>query len=299
MAYQIISDGSCDLGTERAAKYNTKVIPFYVSFDHETYKKEIEEVPVRDFYQEMVDYADVFPKSSMPSVQDFLSAFEECVSQGKDIICICITTKLSGAYNSAMTAKELLLEEYPHVKIEVFNSMLATVLQGLFVQEVYKMQEAGMSFEDTVKRIREIIPTGRIMFTVGSFDYLINGGRIGKLMGSAVKTMNIKPLILFKEGEIFPAGVFRNREKGKKSLIDMVKRHFAKSGENPNDYVFNIGYGYDLEEAKRFREDLLSSLSEYSNVTEAELLQIGATIAVHTGPYPIGITFIKKAFTNS
>lgn len=296
MAYQIISDGSCDLGTERAAKENVTVVPFYVSFDDETYRKEIEEVSIREFYQEMVDHADCFPKSSMPSVQDYLSVFEACAAQGKDILCLCITTKFSGSYNSAMNAKEMLLEEYPDVRIEIIDTTVDTVLQGLLVLEVCRMQRAGWGFEATVERVRQMLPTGRIIFTVGSFDYLIHGGRIGRVMGAAVKTLNIKPLIILKEGEIFPAGVYRNREKGKKSLIELCRKHFEKSGEDPNQYVFNIGYGYDYQEALAFKEMLLNSMRQYTEVEDLELFQIGATIGVHTGPYPIGLTFIRKAF---
>lgn len=296
MAYQIISDGSCDLGKERAAKEGVTVVPFYVSFDDKTYRKEIEEVSIREFYQEMIDKRDCFPKSSMPSVQDYLDVFEKCVSEGKDILCLCITTKFSGSYNSAMNAKEMLMEEHPEAKIEVIDTTVDTVLQGLLVLEVCRMKQAGFSFEETVKRTKEILPTGRIIFTVGSFDYLIHGGRIGKVMGAAVKSLNIKPLIILKEGEIFPAGICRNREKGKKTLIELARRHFEKSGENPDDYAFNIGYGYDYEEAAAFKEMLLADLAQYSGIKEMEMFQIGATIGVHTGPHPLGLTFIKKAF---
>ena len=296
MAFQIISDGSCDLGTERAAKEGVRVVPFYVSFDDKTYQKEIEEVSVREFYQRMVDNADCFPKSSMPSVQDYLDVFEEYAAEGKDILCLCITTKFSGSYNSAMNAKEMLLEKYPEVKIEVLDTTVDTVLQGLLVLEVCRMQQAGWSFEDTVKRTKEILPTGRIIFTVGSFDYLVHGGRIRKVMGAAVKSLSIKPLIILKEGEIFPAGVFRNREKGKKTLVSLCRKHFEKIGEAPDEYAFNIGYGYDYEEAVSFREMLLADLKQYSGIQDMELFQIGATIGVHTGPYPIGMTFIRKAF---
>lgn len=296
MAFQIISDGSCDLGSQRAETEHVRVVPFYVSFDNETYQKEIEEVSVRQFYQEMVDHKDCFPKSSMPSVQDYYDVFEEYAKQNIDMICLCITTKFSGSYNSAMNAKAMLLEEYPNARVEVIDTTVDTVLQGLLVLEVCRMQRAGWSYEDTVKRTKEILPTGRIIFTVGSFDYLIHGGRIGKVMGAFVKTLNIKPLIILKEGEIFPAGVFRNREKGKKSLLELCRKHFEKEGMDPNRYAFNIGYGYDLDEAKAFKADLLASMKAYSNITDMEMFQIGATIGVHTGPYPIGLTFIEKAF---
>lgn len=73
--YQIISDGSCDLGAENAKKYGIHVVPFYVSKDGEYYKNEIEEIGVMDFYQQMIDHPEMTPKSSLPSVQDFLNAF--------------------------------------------------------------------------------------------------------------------------------------------------------------------------------------------------------------------------------
>ena len=91
-----------------------QVVPFYVTFDGKTYQKEIEEISVREFYQEMVDDPDKFPKSSLPSVQDYVEAFTPYARDGKDIICLCITTKFSGSYNSAKTAADLLAEEYPH-----------------------------------------------------------------------------------------------------------------------------------------------------------------------------------------
>lgn len=82
MAYQIISDGSCDLPPELARQKNIHVVPFYVSFDGVHYKKEIEEVNIREFYQEMIDRPGVYPKSSLPSVQDYINAFTPYVSQG-------------------------------------------------------------------------------------------------------------------------------------------------------------------------------------------------------------------------
>ena len=111
MAYQIVTDGSCDLGLEEARQAGVKVVPFYVTFDGQVYKKEMEEISVRTFYQEMVDNPDKFPKSSLPSVQDYVDAFTPFAKEGKDIICLCITTKFSGSYNSAQTAADLLKED--------------------------------------------------------------------------------------------------------------------------------------------------------------------------------------------
>lgn len=294
MSYQIISDGSCDLGVEIPKTHGIHVVPFYVTFDGETYQKEIEEVSVREFYQKMVDYPDIFPKSSLPSVQDYIEVFTSYAKEGIDMICLCITTKFSGSYNAAMNAKNLVLEEYPKIKIEVIDTTVDTVLQGILVLEVVRMQRAGLTLEETVAQIERIKPTGRIIFTVGSFDYLIHGGRIGKVMGAAVSVLGIKPLIMLREGEIFPTGITRSRIKARKKLVEQVKEHFEKQKGSPDDYQIVVGYGYDYQEAVAFRNQLLSSMQEYSGIKEIEIFQIGATIGVHTGPYPLGMGLLKK-----
>lgn len=294
MAYQIITDGSCDLGTEIPRQTGIRVVPFYVTFDGQNYKKEIEEVGVRAFYQEMVDHPKVYPKSSLPSVQDYAEVFEEYAKEGMDMICLCITTKFSGSYNSAKTAAEMVQENYKGIRIEVIDTTVNTVLQGILVLEAVRMKENGLSFEESVEEINRIKSTGRIIFTVGNYEYLIHGGRIGKVMGTAASTLGIKPLIMLREGEIFPTGITRSRTKAKKRLIEQTKDHFEKIQESPEDYQIVVGYGYDREEAVEFRDELLASLKTYSDVKDIDIFQIGATIGVHTGPYPIGLGLVRK-----
>ncbi|MCX4316410.1 MAG: DegV family protein [Lachnospiraceae bacterium] len=292
--YQIITDGSCDLGTEIAKQHDIHVVPFYVSFDGEKYQKELEEVSVRDFYQQMVDHPKLFPKSSLPSIEDYIEAFQVYAAKGIDIICICITTKFSGSYNSAWNAAELVREEYPSIRITVIDSTVDTVLQGIYVLEAARMRQNGLSYEETIARLEQIKSSGRIIFTIGSLDYLVAGGRIGKLLGLAGSTLGLKPLIILKEGEIFSGGITRSREKAKKKLLALTKEHFEKTGENPNDYLFVVGYGYDYQEAVSFRDELLASVQTYRTIDQIDIFQIGATIGVHTGPYPIGLGLLKR-----
>ena len=294
MQYQIISDSSCDLPKDIVSECNLTIVPFYVSFDQTNYFKESVDIDIRDFYQRMVDEPKVFPKSSLPSVQDFIDCFTPLVQKNIPIICICITTKFSGSYNSAQTAKDILLEQYKDAKIHVIDSTINTVLQGLFVLEAVKMQQAGKSFEFVCSRLEEIKSSGRILFTIGSIDYLKNGGRIGKLAGLAASTLGLKPLIILKEGEIFKNGITRSRKKALNTLIAQAKDFFESNNESPDDYSIIVGYGYDYEEACSFRDDLLKSFQSYSNLKELNIFQIGATIGVHTGPHPLGLAFVKK-----
>ena len=135
MQYQIISDSSCDLPMDIVSENNLVVVPFYVSFDESTYLKENIDIDVREFYQRMIDNPKTFPKSSLPSVDDYINCFTKYVKEDIGIICICITTKFSGSYNSASTARDILLEQYPNAKIKVIDSTVDTVLQGIYVLE--------------------------------------------------------------------------------------------------------------------------------------------------------------------
>ncbi len=87
--FHIISDGSCDLPVELAKEKNITVVPFYVSFDDEHYLKENVDIGIREFYQQMVDRKGVYPKSSMPSTQDYVEAFQTWAEKGIPVICIC------------------------------------------------------------------------------------------------------------------------------------------------------------------------------------------------------------------
>lgn len=294
MQYQIISDSSCDLEPALAKERGIHVVPFYVSFDGEHYYKEIEQMPIRKFYEDMVANPGVFPKSSLPSIEDYIEAFTPYVKEGTPVICICITTKFSGSYNSATNAKEILLEDYPDAKIAVIDAQFNTVLQGIYVLEAARMRDTGLSFEETVEILEQVKLTGRIFFTTADISYLKSGGRLGKLVSIANNALKIKPLIVLKEGEIFPFGVARSRSKSLDKVISQARKHFESIGESPDDYQIVVGYGYDYEEAVSFRDKLLADLKTYSNIQQIDIFQIGATIGVHTGPHPLGLGLIKK-----
>ena len=287
--YVIISDGSCDLTLEEAKSLDVEVVPFYVSFENEQFK-EGRDFKVRDFYQRMVDNPTVFPKTSLPSPQDYIDSFEKYLKEGKDIICLCITTKFSGSFNSATNAKMILEEEYPDRRITIIDTMVNTVLQGLVVREAAKKRDEGADYDTLVSMIEENKLTGRIFFTVKGLSYLQHGGRIGKLSSIIGDILKISPIICLKEGEIFAQGkvIFRNR--ALKAIKEAVLAHLESVEATKDSYRLVVGYGYDMDEANEFKDMICKALPEY----DIEFSQIGATIGVHTGPYPIGVGLIKK-----
>lgn len=285
--YVIVSDSSCDLPDELIKENNIKVVPFYVSLDGNDYLKERVNLQVRDFYEKMVNESNLNPKTTLPSVADYEDVFEEQIKAGNSIICVCITSKFSGSYNSASVAKENCLEKYPNAKITVIDSMVNTGVQGLLVLEIARMKRDGKTYDEAIKLANAMRKTGRIFFTVGNLEYLRKGGRIGKLVGIVGATLKIKPIIVLRDGEIFSAGISFTRKKSFLKATDAALNYFKENKENPDDYQFITGYGYDIEEGKLYNEKLKEILKR----EDVLLIQIGATIGVHTGPYPLGDWF--------
>lgn len=294
--YHIISDGSCDLPTELVQEKNVTVVPFYVSFDDENYLMEGVEIGVRDFYQQMVDRKGVYPKSCMPGIRDYVDAFLPFVKEKTPIICICITTKFSGSTQSALNARDMVLEDYPDAEITVIDSTVNTVLQGIYVLEAVRLRDSGTSYQDTVARLEEIKGTGRIFFTVGDMEYLKHGGRIGKVAAVAGSVLGIRPIITLKQGEIFPSGIGRSRKKTTEKSLELLVEYLKESSLSADCYSFAVGVGYDWQEAEEFRDHVIETLQGNGfDVKEIPIYQIGAGIGVHTGPYPLGLGVVEKS----
>ena len=233
--FKIICDSACDLPKDLVTKYDIDVVSFYVSFDDQNYYKE-QEKSTQDFYQQMVDHPSVYPKTSMPTVEEYFHVFEQYVKEDIPVICICISSKLSGSYNGARLAKQDILEKYPQAKIEVIDSYLLTAIEGMLALELARMRENQVSFEEAITNIEKLKETGKIYFTIGSVDYLAHGGRIGRLKSILGTVLKIKPIIVFKNGEIDSAGMALTRNKSLIKVIECVKQFFKKNLLKFSDY---------------------------------------------------------------
>ncbi len=288
--YKIITDGSCDLDDKYVSEKNLTVIPFYINFGADTFKEK-EKMSVPQFYEKMIN-TDLFPKTSCPSVDDYYKEFKKCAQNNCDIICLCITKKFSGSYNSAQTAKKLLLEEYSDIEVTIIDTMVNTVLQGLIVRQAIMMQEANYSYDDVIASVEGVKNSGRIFFTVNGLSYLKHGGRIGKVASIIGNALKINPIIVLEDGEIHASSIAVSRNRAVAKVRDIANKYIKESGLDKTDFMYCVGYGHDLKEAQEFK----MKLSAILNVEEKDIIlnQIGSTIAVHTGPYPLGIGIIKK-----
>jgi len=294
--FQIISDTSCDFTAEEAKAMNVRLVPFYIATDEETYKKEAVELPIREVYNWMVAHPGEYPKTSTPTAADYAGVFEDALKESDDVICICINAKFSSSINSALGGQEIVEDDYENARITCVDATFNTALHRLLVLECVKMRDAGMSYEDTLARMKEIIPTGRIFFTVGDLDYLIHGGRLSKVTGKVAQGLSIKPMILLEDGVLSVKGIARGRKAAEKKAIRMCTDYFNDNNYDPDDFVFCVGYGYEKNEAGTIIVNLRKAMQDnFGKDIDVHHAQIGATVGLYTGPYALGVACLKKA----
>lgn len=283
MNFGIVSDSSCDLPESYVQTEQVEIVSFYLSFDGEEYYREGKEISIPEFYQRMAENPDCFPKTSMPSIQDYVGAFLSFVKKGLPVLCICLSRKLSGSLQAAVNAKQVVEEQFQGARIEVVDSCLATALQGMLVKNAVEMRNAGKTLDEAAEALRSLRQSGHIFFTTDDLKYLEHGGRIGKVASVAGSVLKIKPLIQFYDGELGSAELCRGRKKSLQKIIDKMESYIQDLKIEPEDYFLVTGVGLWVPEYDEFKMRLRERLGTSGfRVREWEDIQIGATIGVHT-----------------
>lgn len=288
--FRIFSDSSCDVPQELIEENNITLVPFYVSFNQEQYFKENIEISNEKFYN-ILTTDNVFPKTSLPSVQDYINYFEPVIKEGFDILCLCLSLKFSGSFQSAMNAKLILDEKHPQAKIHIIDSIQATAGQGLVLLQLAQMKKDGFTIDEIVNRINDLKNTARIMFTVDTLEFLTKGGRVGKVASLAGTMLNLKPMIQLKSAELIPYSNVRGRKKSLQKINSMVEEYFNETGDSYSDYEFCLVNATTMEDTLYVKEQLEALIGR---TITYPVFQIGVTIGTYTGPGAVGVSFIKK-----
>lgn len=288
MRYKIICDGACDLPENYIIKNDISVVPCYCSVDDRSCISS--EFNIERVYKYMIENNKFF-STSMPNVQDYLSVFEENQTKNNLIICICMSSKLSGSYQSALIAKNMLEERGIGDSIYIIDSQVDTVVQGLVVQECVEMIKAQLSIDVILKKIPKIIESVKCFFCVGEIKYLLKGGRAKGIIDLYSDRIKIKPILTMNYGEHQLMALSRGYRKAIQKICKYIKEYFEYVGENPQDYRWCIGMGInenDVIELKRLVEQSIGQRIDF------ETQRIGVVVTAHTGPYLIGVAFVKK-----
>ena len=295
MKFHIVSDSSCDLGRERAQSLGVDLVSYYVALGDEVYYREERDLSTREFYQRMADNPGVFPKTSMPTIQDYLDVFRPLAQEGIPILCICLNARFSGSCQCAQNAREELLEEFPHAQLHVLDSQLATVLQGQLVEEAVLLRDQGRTLEEAVAALETVRSSGRIFFTTSDLDYLRHGGRIGKAAAATGTLLHVKPLIGYQDCGLVSHGIAQGRKKSLQRVRELFFRYVQRQELDLSQWRVVTGFGLDQAEYDAFTDEVFSGLKDLGYpVPRSQVYQIGVTIGVHTGPTPIGVGILRR-----
>ena len=295
MKFHIVSDSSCDLGLERAQRLGIDLVSYYVALGDEVYYREERDISTHDFYQRMADHPGVFPKTSMPTIEDYLDVFRPLAEQDIPILCICLNARFSGSYQCAQNARNALLEEFPKAQLYVMDSQLATVLQGLLVEQAAQLRDREFTLMQAVEALEPIRSTGRIFFTTNDLDYLSHGGRIGKAAAATGSLLKVKPLIGYQDCGLVSDGIAQGRKKSLQRVQELFYRYVQRQDLDLSQWQVVTGFGLDREEYESFTDTLFAGLAQRGySVPRSPVYQIGVTIGVHTGPTPIGVGVLRR-----
>ena len=296
MKFHIVSDSSCDLGREGARRLGITMVSFYAQLGDDVYYREEQDIATHDFYQRMADNPGIYPKTSMPTMEDYMQAMLPLVREGKDVLCICLNAAFSGSCQAARNTREEILEDYPDAKIHVLDSRCVTVLQGALVEEAAALRDAGCTLEETARALEAIRDSGRIFFTANDLDYLRNGGRIGAAAATTGTLLKVKPLIGYENCGLVTDGIAQGRKKSLQRGQELFFRYVERNNIDLNDYQVVTGFGLDREEYDKFTDEIWQGLALRGyDIPRSRPYQIGITIGVHTGPTPIGVGLLRRA----
>ncbi|WP_025641290.1 DegV family protein [Schnuerera ultunensis] len=270
---KIITDTTSYITEEFAKKMDLSVVSLNYIFDGVT---EREGFPgeFNDFYEKLMG-TKLFPTTSQPSTADFLTEYKKAFDDGYDeIIAILLSSKLSGTYNSAVLAKNILEDE----RITIIDSLQAASNLRFLVEDALNMASKGKTKEEIVEYLEGKKNDMFVYLTVDTLEYLRRGGRLSGVQSAIGEILNIKPIIQLKDGELKLLEKIRGKNKAIKAISKRIPDNVEKISIC---HILNEG------EALRLKEDLELRFP----MAKVSIDVLGPVIGCHLGPKAMGICF--------
>ncbi|MBR2527167.1 MAG: DegV family protein [Blautia sp.] len=234
MSYKIVIDSCGELLEEWKGKPQFESIPLtlyvdgYEIVDDETFDQ-------ADFLRRVAQ-SDTYPKSACPSPQSYRDSFD---SDADHIYGITLSAELSGSYNSAMTGRQMALEDHPEKQIHVFNSRSASIGQTLIGLKIQECEEKGLPFEEIVSTVEAYIDSQITYFVLESLEALRKNGRLSRVKAFVATALKIKPVMQSTpEGNICQI----DQARGINRALERMAEHIAKNTVNPQNRILAISH---------------------------------------------------------
>lgn len=268
----IITDSTCDIPDSLIEAYGIVVVPLSIIWGQEEFRDRIDIQP-KEFYERLVKDP-VYPKSSLPAMGEFLSAFDKVIAQGTEhIIVITISSAMSGTYNQARAAAEQI-----SVPVTVIDAKGPSMALGWQVLEAVRAREEGADLDEILRRVEHARANMAQYVAMESIEYLHKGGRIGKAANWAGVMLKIRPLIHVNHdtGMVEPVSLSRTRN----GLIKTLYKRFFAQFKGKRKLRVAVLHGGAYDEAKALAEQIqeeFSPLEVLINIT-------GPVLGINTGP---------------
>lgn len=274
---KIITDTASDILPKEGEQLGIKVLPLTITFDKTEYIDGVT-LSQKKFYEKLIESTEL-PKTSQITPYAFQQAFEEF--KDDDVVCITLSRKLSGTYNSARIAAE----DYPNVR--VIDSNNVTIGERIIVLRALELAKEGKTADEIVEIIEDEKDIAHVIGLVETLEYLKKGGRISPLVAVIGNFLKIKPVVEVNDGEIKMLGKARGSLAGNNKLREQVSEYGGVDFSRP----FAVAYsGLDSSVLNKYLED---SKDLYPEGFVFERVQIGSTVGTHVGPGCVAVAFFS------
>lgn len=271
---RLLVDSASDYTQEEIRNKNLYFVPLQIQIEGKNYLDGVD-IDKETFYEKMMNSKEFF-KTSQPSPQEFLDIFEEVKKKQETLICLSLSSKLSGTYQSACLAKDMVDYE----NIYIVDTLTAVAGIRLLCEVAINWIDENRSVENIVSGLEELKEHVHIYAGLDTLEYLAKGGRISKTAAAIGTLASIKPIICVEHGEVVVAGKTRGVNKATSVVCEKMQSDIVDTL-----YPVYTLYSYGLENVEK-----LESKLDF----DVERVRIGSTIGVHIGPNAFGVCFVSK-----
>ncbi len=280
---RVITDSVAQVPEDLAQELEIPVVPFVVTINDTSYEDGIDIKP-EVLYQRM-RIEKVIPKTSTPSPGRYVQIYRQVIQQGaRSILFVALSSNLSGSFNVASSAAEIMREEHPDLFIEVFDSKSAAIAEGYIAIQAAHAARNGMALSGVSQVARDTSKRVGIVVSFDTLEYLALGGRIGKAAYLLGNLIDIKPIItLNNEGSVEPIG----KVLGDQKAFEAIVQHVEKMSSGSKQLSLAIMDADSTDRAATLKQLAVERLKPTTTIQTSITPVMGA----HTGPGLVGLGY--------